>query len=137
MGRIMTSTCLSFDRKSPFRSGIWNFVLAFCGCSMTFFVYICILLRFLNIVLFRSWLYRLWTRFDVWVGFPHNDNNNPDGNDYLWLLLIISCVLMTLGKVDLVVELLQIQLDLKGMEIFTFLGLLHTDLSLCLILEMS
>jgi hypothetical protein len=40
---------LSFDGKSSFGFGIWYFVLTFCGCSLTFFVYFYLLLRFLNI----------------------------------------------------------------------------------------
>lgn len=41
----------------------------------------------------------MWVRFDIWVGFPQrNDNNNrPNGNDYLWLLLFTNCFLLVLA----------------------------------------
>ncbi|KAH0446567.1 hypothetical protein IEQ34_024601 [Dendrobium chrysotoxum] len=36
----MTFTCLPFNRKPPFGSGIRNFILTFCRCCMAFLVYI-------------------------------------------------------------------------------------------------
>ena len=47
--RIMTYGSIPFNRPPSLRLRIWYTILTFCRCSLTIFIYLCILLRLLEI----------------------------------------------------------------------------------------